>query len=187
MSTAPKDLIVYGCLGDISAGKTTVGKLMSPWGFMLLNYADPLKELAYSGFDWDGQKDPKGRRLLQVIGTEAGRTYNPNLWVSKLAKRIDDNYKAGLRRFVICDCRFDNEMSWIVNKLGGTLVHVRRTEAEKKAVEEQKVNPHASEKEWKEAVASDKYHHVEIDNNGPLPETFANVYQMMEDANIKLI
>ncbi len=186
MGSAPKDLIVYGCLGDISAGKTTVGKLMSPWGFMLLNYADPLKEIAITGFGWDGNKDPAGRRLLQVIGTEAGRAYNNNLWVSKLAKRIDENYKIGLRRFVICDCRFDNELSWITKTLGGKLIHVRRQEMEKKASDNP--NPHESEKEWKRVILTEKkYPVIEIDNNGTLPETFSNVHDVMTNAGIDLL
>lgn len=187
MNTAPKDLVVYGCLGDMRAGKTTVGKLMAPWGFMLLNFADPMKEVAVSGFDWDGAKDAKGRRLLRVLGTEAGRAYNQNLWVGKLAKKLDDLYRTGLRRFVICDCRFDNELSWISKTLNGKLLYVRRTDAEEKASEEQKLNPHASEKEWKEVVATKRYPFIEIDNNGTVANTFKNVHDVLQADGIELL
>ncbi len=181
-----QDMTVFGCLGDISAGKTTVGKLLAPWGFTLLNYADPLKEIATEGFGWDGIKDARGRRLLQVVGTEAGREYNQNLWVDKLAQSIEEHYLYDKqRRFVICDVRFENEMSWITEQAGGTLLHVRREVAE--AIANRNEKPHASEVEWKNAVRTKKFPIIEVDNNGTLPETFSNLYKTITERGMSLM
>ena len=55
----------------------------------IISLAAPIKELAEEYFSWDGKKDKKGRRLLQVLGTEAGREYNENLWVDIAIQRFE--------------------------------------------------------------------------------------------------
>ncbi len=45
--------------------------------------AKEIKRIAREDFGWDGKKDENGRRLLQVLGTEAGRMYDENIWVHK--------------------------------------------------------------------------------------------------------
>lgn len=47
-----------------------------------LAYGNAVKSVALS-MGWDGVKDAKGRKLLQSIG-EAGRQYNPDIWVNKV-------------------------------------------------------------------------------------------------------
>ena len=37
---------------------------------LIVHYADLLKFICTKYFDWDGQKDEKGRHLLQYIGTD---------------------------------------------------------------------------------------------------------------------
>lgn len=83
--------------GKAGVGKTTAAKyLYSALKFYEIQgirlyhtaFAYPIKELATIHFNWDGKKDERGRRLLQVIGTEAGRVYDENLWIKKLEERI---------------------------------------------------------------------------------------------------
>ena len=47
------------------------------------SFADPIKSLAASMFGWDGRKDKKGRRFLQLLGTEVGRCYHDRIWLDK--------------------------------------------------------------------------------------------------------
>ena len=53
--------------------------------------AREIKRIANEHFGWDGEKDEKGRRLLQVLGTEAGRMYNENIWVHKAIDWFNQN------------------------------------------------------------------------------------------------
>lgn len=116
------NLVLFG--GKASAGKTTAAKYLEEK--ILNNYpgiqvlrqglAQPIKDLAFREFGWDGKKDGKGRRLLQVLGTEAGREYNENLWVKKLEDIVISNVFPP--SFVLVDdWRFDNEKTYFDNNL----------------------------------------------------------------------
>ena len=50
---------------------------------LICHYADLLKYICKTFFDWDGNKDDKGRTLLQYVGTDVIRNKNhaPNYWV----------------------------------------------------------------------------------------------------------
>ena len=67
--------------------------------------------VATTYFGWDGEKDEKGRELLQKLGTDLGRTNNPNVWVNcvkEIVKALQTEYDFVL----IPDVRFPNEMDW---------------------------------------------------------------------------
>lgn len=83
--------IVVGITGKAGTGKDTFAKcLWMEFGkypkthaaFFAL--ANPIKKIAKEIFGWDGAKDKKGRKLLQILGTEAGRDYDPGIWLDKL-------------------------------------------------------------------------------------------------------
>jgi hypothetical protein len=60
---------------------------------------------------WHGDKDEKGRRLLQHLG-QVGREYNENMWVADAVWRINLNQlSTDNNLFVISDFRFPNEYS----------------------------------------------------------------------------
>ena len=72
----------------MQVGKTTAADwLVARHGFVKYALADPIKEIARTGFGWDGRKDARGRRLLQEIGT-VGRHYDPDLWLDRFAARL---------------------------------------------------------------------------------------------------
>lgn len=50
------------------------------------------------------------RDMLQWWGTEYRRRQDPDYWVKQLTARIQHYMLDGERRFVITDCRFDNEV-----------------------------------------------------------------------------
>ena len=74
-----------GFSGPCGAGKTTAADMMAEMLKPLVpvyrrNFSDKLKEVA-EFMGWDGEKDERGRRLLQLLGTEVGRGYDPEIWV----------------------------------------------------------------------------------------------------------
>ena len=77
----------------------------------ILHYADLLKYLCKQYFEWDGQKDDKGRTILQYVGTNIVRDRNPDFWV-KMADEIITNVLFDKDFIIIPDCRFPNEMDY---------------------------------------------------------------------------
>jgi hypothetical protein len=68
----------------------------------------------------EAKKYPEVRRLLQVMGTEAGRqVLGDNIWVDAVLNKV------GSRDVVITDCRFPNEAQ-AVKERGGHVVRVVR-------------------------------------------------------------
>jgi len=111
--------MILGFTGKAGCGKSTIAKILKDRvDAEIVSFAGPIKEMAIEQFGWDGEKDDKGRRLLQVIGTEAGRDYNQNIWVDKLIERAEDIEEEGAEAVLIDDVRFDNEAKAIVDSGG---------------------------------------------------------------------
>jgi thymidylate kinase len=95
--------------GPMGSGKTTIANAIKErYGSqaIILPMAQPLKDFAKQ-MGWDGRKDKRGRRLLQLLGTECGRKcISEDVWVDKW----DEEANKWSGSIVICDdCRFDNE------------------------------------------------------------------------------
>ncbi len=90
--------MIIGFTGKAGAGKSTAAGMLidaavSSMAFdaaTMMSFADPIKRIAREYFGWDGKKDERGRRLLQVLGTEAGRAYDANIWIDRLMKEAGD-------------------------------------------------------------------------------------------------
>ena len=134
---------VIGLCGKAGAGKGTVAEMMREYYTERLSRGESavfplayeLKRIAKQCFDWDGQKDKKGRRLLQVLGTEAGRMYGgDNFWVEKWHHQVihwERNHinistdNIDFQPLVICDdVRFDNEAEYMKENLNATIYHI---------------------------------------------------------------
>ena len=77
---------------------------------LVTHYADLVKYVCRAFFDWDGQKDEKGRHLLQYVGTDVVRSQNPDYWVNFIIDML--KFFDGLWDYVIIpDTRFPNELS----------------------------------------------------------------------------
>ncbi len=122
--------IVIVLTGKKGSGKTTV----SNWFAKQLNkhhyttsvqpMAAPLKAVATS-MGWNGEKDEKGRRLLQLLGTECGRNcISENIWIDKW---IHTAKIANSKVTIIDDCRFDNEYDtakFYADQIGAKFYHI---------------------------------------------------------------
>lgn len=114
---------VIGLAGRAGAGKSTAAGFIEEvarargWRVRRRAFAEPVKAIARREFGWNGAKDARGRRLLQVIGTEAGRAYDPEIWVRRAAAEVEREARreefsaqqSGPILFVFDDVRFDNE------------------------------------------------------------------------------
>jgi hypothetical protein len=75
---------------------------------LIAHYADLVKYVAKTFFNWNGDKDNYGRTLLQLIGTNDVRAVFPNFWVDFIID-ILTVYKDKWDYVLIPDCRFPNE------------------------------------------------------------------------------
>ena len=108
---------------------------------LVTHYADLLKYICTNYFGWDGNKDARGRQMLQYVGTDVIRKQNPKLWVdfvSMLLKYFHENWEY----VIIPDCRFPNEVTTMVEN-GFDTVHLRvvRNNFKSPLTEEQQQHP----------------------------------------------
>ena len=107
--------------GRIGSGKSELAKICQNKGFEKLYFALPLKQLVanliHVGIeDINPLKNVKlntVRQLLQFIGTDIIRKYNPNWHVNKIKTMIDKD-----KNYVFDDVRFPNELK-LIKELGG--------------------------------------------------------------------
>ncbi len=154
-------MIIIGLQGAAGSGKTTFANwLVFQHEFELYSFADPLKDFCAGAFGWDRKKldlltykeeqDPNlpdgwtRRRVLQHVGTDCFRAIDPEYWINKFRKKMqDENYNAAKRDYVIPDVRFANECEAIW-EAGGYIVRLERP-----GFEGTTANSHASEQEWR--------------------------------------
>ena len=148
----PAGPLLIGLTGPAGSGKDTVGlHLEAEHGFHRHAFAEPIRDmltalLTAAGIDYahlferDLKEQPvpglgiSGRRLMQTLGTEWGRSLDDDLWVKHAALSLGlplHGYDWALAqpvhgRIVITDVRFSNEAAWI-ERLGGRIVRVCRS------------------------------------------------------------
>lgn len=177
--------MIIGLSGYARSGKDTVGDiLVANHGFQRASFAAKLKEFALAvnpivgdangeGFytlkglvdygGWEGaKKNPEVRRLLQCIGTEAGRNVlGENIWVEAATKNVHPSFS-----IAFTDCRFPNEAKAIEN-LGGVVWRIVRPGT-------QPVNAHPSE------TALDDWHFAAtLPNTGTIDDLVERVQALM--------
>lgn len=90
---------------------------------LVAHYADLVKYICRSYFDWDGKKDERGRTMLQYVGTDVIRKQNPTFWVDFVATMLK-YFQENWDYVIIPDCRFPNEISVMVDA-GFDTTHLR--------------------------------------------------------------
>lgn len=115
--------------GHAQNGKDTVAGMLKEHlegrnqRVLITHYADLLKYICRTFFGWDGEKNEKGRKLLQVVGTDVIRAKQPDYWVRFVAGILElfgDNWDCVL----IPDSRFPNEIETL-RQDGFNVTHVR--------------------------------------------------------------
>ena len=95
--------------GKAGSGKTTLAKHLEMQGYQRLSFADPMREivqLIYPGID---KSDPRYRELMQKLGTDWFRSFDEDVWLNILMRRVGDN------PVVVDDVRFPNEVQALYN------------------------------------------------------------------------
>jgi len=106
----------------------------------VVHYADYLKFIASKYFGWDGQKDEKGRTILQKLGTEVVRDRYPDFWVDTVVHLIQAVCEKNAV-VLIPDCRFPNEAEIMSDYFYTYTVKVVRTHFDNGLTKEQKQHP----------------------------------------------
>lgn len=137
---------LVGFSGYARSGKDTAAAELAYDGWQRIAFADKLRAVLYAlnpivigdyadsaqflqkvinKTGWDGYKEteygPEIRRLLQRLGTEAGRqTLWDSIWVDAAYAGLSDDGK-----YCITDCRFPNEAKSVVDR-GGVMIRITR-------------------------------------------------------------
>jgi len=140
--------MIVGICGPINSGKDTVASVLcDEYNFLRVAFADSLKDFCLRMFPdlldeetlWgpSEKRTPECRHLLQQLGTDVARAFDPDVWVKHTMKRIALLQSEGLdalgrhnptkpgRSIVISDVRFPNEAKGI-REQGGFLLSITR-------------------------------------------------------------
>lgn len=115
--------------GKAGHGKDTAAMILKNgleidgYNVLITHYADLLKYICRTFFDWNGEKDENGRKLLQYVGTNVVRNKNPDYWVDFVVNIIHLFYDEW-DYVIIPDCRFQNEID-LMRKSGFDTTHIR--------------------------------------------------------------
>ena len=169
---------VIGIAGKAESGKSSFASILKEElegqgkKVLLINYGDFVKFIAEKYYNWNGEKDVKGRALLQKIGTEQGRNgVGENIWVDMVINTVQvakNDYDVA----IVADCRFPNEFDrW--REFGVDMIKIKivRPNYENKLTLEQR--QHASE------TSLDNYNDnlIIVKNEG----TFADLRQAAQE------
>lgn len=173
---------VFLLAGRISAGKSTVANFLFdalhyeyPSAIIkIAGFADGVKEVATQAFGWDGIKDEKGRRLLQVVGTDAGRAYNNNIWAEKAFKDNIFGTSFPPNILIFDDWRFPNEYTvWLDKPMIENVYKIRVFR------DEEVISDHLSEKSLPSLITEPDYYDYRFDNNIEKNQILYKVREML--------
>lgn len=109
------NLKIYAISGKAQHGKDTFANVLyeeltnKGHRVLLTHYADLLKYICKTFFNWNGEKDEKGRHILQYVGTDVVRKERPDYWVEFVLDMID-LFGENWDYVIIPDTRFPNEI-----------------------------------------------------------------------------
>jgi hypothetical protein len=105
---------------------------------LITHYADLLKYICKTFFEWNGGKDTEGRTLLQYIGSDIIRKKDPNYWVNfiiSILKLFPNEWDY----VIIPDTRFPNEIEELKSKFDDVItLRINRINFDNGLTEEQK-------------------------------------------------
>lgn len=104
---------------------------------LITHYADLVKFVCTKFFNWDGQKDEKGRTLLQYVGTDVISSQQPSYWVDfviSILKFFENEWDYVL----IPDCRYPVEVTRMSTVFETQILRIERPNFESGLTEKQK-------------------------------------------------
>lgn len=173
-------MILIALAAPAEGGKTTVAEmLVKHYGFKRISFAAPLYDMLEAGgfgrpktsaekeavipdlgFSW--------RHAAQTLGTEWGRRHlREDIWTTLALRKCSDING----RYVIDDCRFENEAT-AVREMGGTVAHIT---GRKSNFVGEAAKQHESEKGLKQHAHEDYF----LRNDGTLHDLQAHVENMI--------
>ena len=176
-----KRIITIGIGGFMGNGKSTVAQFIAdiiknttPHAVLIEPFAKGVKDTAYE-MGWDGNKDARGRRLLQLIGTECGRKcIGEDVWVNYWKKQINiwAQSKSEDYLFVIADdLRFMNELELIQTYGYAVLIEGRVKPSKPRWLR------HASEK----GLPTSLYDYLIFNHGKNINELHSNTYHLVQN------
>jgi hypothetical protein len=139
---------VIGIIGQLNTGKDTLSNVFTESHmFYPMAFADPLKLILQNLFDlsdfdlWgpSGSRPLIVRDMLQALGTDFARKFDPDIWVKHMMKRIEtfktDGFdhlfpsRKGFTRnsgIIATDIRFPNEAKMLVEQHKAYLIKIIR-------------------------------------------------------------
>jgi Cdc6-like AAA superfamily ATPase len=117
------DIIIAGKMGT---GKTTAAQyLVNTYGYVMVSFADKLKEIAYDLFGAYIEEEEKPRDLLQNLGDGIRNiclhTYgDKDVWIKYLVNKIEKERGVQPIPYVIDDTRYKNELYTFMHTMGWT-------------------------------------------------------------------
>lgn len=138
---------IFAVSGKAQHGKDTFANILyeeltnKGHRVLLTHYADLLKFICKSLFNWDGEKDEKGRHILQYVGTDVVRKERPDYWVEFVVDMIE-LFGENWDYVIIPDTRFPNEID-VLRENFKNVKHIRviRPNFESTLTDEQKKHP----------------------------------------------
>ena len=135
--------------GKAEAGKSTLARMLKEqinskgMPAVRISFGDAVKKIAFQ-LGWDGNKDLKGRNLLQLLG-DGVRAYSSGFWVKKMISQID-SIPGNEATIIIDDARYFNELSIIDNLYPSVYkIRIRRSKHKSALTEEQMRHPSETE------------------------------------------
>lgn len=150
-------------------GKDTAASLIKDYleskgnRVLITHYADLVKFVCTKFFNWDGQKDEKGRTLLQYVGTDVISSQQPAYWVDFIVDILKFFYDEW-DYVLIPDCRYPVEVERMKEEFETSILRVERPNFESGLTSKQKA--HLSE------VSMDDYKFDAIVYNDSTLEAF---------------
>lgn len=141
---------------------------------LVTHYADLLKYMCRTFFDWDGSKDEKGRHILQYVGTDVIRKQSPDFWVDFVASVLT-YFHEHWDWVLIPDSRFPNEINKLISN-GFDVTHIRvvRPNFQSPLTEEQQKHP-------SETALDDIQPDFYIYNEGSIAELQAKINRWIKE------
>ena len=130
---------------------------------LITHYADLVKFVCTNYFNWDGQKDEKGRSLLQYVGTDVVSSQQPAYWVDFIIS-ILKFFEKEWDYVLIPDCRYPIEATKMIENFYTTVLRIERPNFESNLTLKQK--QHQSE------TSMDNYHFDAVLYNDSTLEAF---------------